>query len=226
MSIIKIRDRNNIRVYNTCASRVCLKGFSGKDYNFEASENGNYSMFPMPFSDIEYANSRNPDLFPTGILSFDESERDEIYEALNHPDWKDRIWTDETIEDALLHPTKTKLDRILAVRDILTIERIRGIMTKLINSKSKRPIDRVVDLVNDRFNELFTGKKVSKIIVVLPDALEKENAENKALKVKNAAMEEKLRKMEEQIAALMAAQKASIPAPAEKKPAGRPKKAE
>jgi len=223
VSIIKIRDRNNIRVYNTCASRVCLKGFSGKDYNFEASENGNHSMFPMPFSDIEYANSKNPDLFPTGILSFDESEREEIFEALNQPDWRDRFWTNESIEDALLHPTMAKMNKILAVRDVLTIERIRGIMTKLINSGSKRPIDCVVDLVNGRFNEIFAGRKVSRLVIHLPDALEKENSENKVLRAQNAALEEKLRKMEEQIEALMAARNAPAPAP-EKKPAGRPKK--
>lgn len=184
-------------------------------------------MYPMSFMDIEYANSRNPDIFPTGMLTFDESEREEIYEALNHSDWRDRIWTDETIEDALLHPTKSKMERILSVRDVLCIERIRGIMTKLINTKNYKILDKVVDLVNDRHNEISLGKRHSKLVVVLPDAVLKDDAEKKALKAKNEEMEEKIRKMEEMLATLLAAQNTTpVAVPSEKKSPGRPKKAE
>ena len=76
MSIIKLKDRSNIKVYNTCASRVCLKVIS-REYDFDAAEGGVYPMYPMSFMDIEYANSRNPDIFATGMLTFEESERDE-----------------------------------------------------------------------------------------------------------------------------------------------------
>lgn len=226
MSIIKLKDRSNIKVYNTCASRVCLKVIS-REYDFDAAVDGVYPMYPMSFMDIEYANSRNPEIFVTGMLTFEESERAEIYEALNHPDWRDRIWTDETIEDALIHPTKAKMERILAVRDVLTIERIRGIMTKVANSKTNKILDKVVELVNGRHAEIFAGKKRSQLSVALPESVLKDDAEKKALKADKENLENKLKEMEEKIALLMAMQSAApapTPEPEVKKPAGRPPK--
>lgn len=223
MSIIKLKDRDNIKVYNTCASTVCV-ATPRQEFKFEGASDGVWPMYQMSFSDIEHANSRNPDLFVSGILTFEESERDEIYRALNHHDWEERFWTDDLIEDALLRPTKAKMDRILAVRDVLTIERIRGVMTRIINTNIQKPIDRVIALVNERCQELFRGIKKSHIAVVLPESVIKEDEEKKALEKKNQEMEAKLRKMEEMLNALLAAQKSPEPAPSEKKPAGRPKK--
>lgn len=224
MSFIKLKDRSNIKVYNTCASRVCLKVIS-REYDFEAAEGGVYPMYPMSFTDVEYANSRNPEIFASGMLTFEESERDEIYEALNHPDWRDRIWTDETIEDALIHPTKAKMERILAVRDVLTIERIRGIMTKVANSKTNKILDKVVELVNGRHAEIFKGNKRSQLVVAIPESVLKDDAEKKALKADKENLENKLKEMEEKIALLMAMQSpAPAPEPEAKKPAGRPPK--
>ena len=229
MSNIKLKDRDNIKVYNTCASIVCMST-PRQEFRFEGASDGVWTMYQMSFADIEFANSRNPELFASGMLTFDESERNEIYCALNHSNWEERFWTDEIIEDALLRPTKAKMDRILAVRDVLTIERIRGVMTYIINTNIQKPIDRVISLVNDRCQELFRGIKKSRLVVILPDSVLKEDAEKKALKEKNDAMEAELRLMKEQIAALMAVQKApdsaQASAPVAKKPAGRPKKTE
>lgn len=184
-------------------------------------------MLIMSYDDIVTANGQNPDLFVTGMLTFDESERDEIYNSLNFPNWRERFWTEESIENALLFPTKAKMERILAVRDILTIERIRGKMTHLINKGPRRPIDDVIFLVNERCNELFRGIKVSRKQVALPEDLEDE--EKKSLKKENKDLQEQMRVMQEQIAALMAAQSAFKQEPAEKaapvkKSAGRPRK--
>lgn len=226
MSIINIKTRNNIRVYNYCLSRVCVKGVN-REYDFLGARDGVGYMIIMSFEDIVSANGQNPDLFVTGMLTFDESERDEIYNALNFPNWVERFWTEQSIENALLFPTKAKMERILAVRDILTIERIRGKMTRLINNGPRRPIDDVIFLVNERCNELFRGIKVSRKQVALPEELEDE--EKKSLKKENKDLQEQMSIMQEQIAALMTAQQnanTSVdPAPV-KKPAGRPKKTE
>jgi hypothetical protein len=214
--VIKLRDRNNIKVYNTTASRVCVRAAT-REYEFEGAVDGVYPMHPMSFADIEYVNSRNPDVFPTGLLTFEESERDEIYQALNHSDWEDRIWDDDMIKDALLRPTKVKMERILAVRDILTIERIRGVMTNIINTSIQKPIDRVIDAVNSRMQEILRGIKRSRLLVVLPEDIAKDDVEKSALKKKNDELENQLRAMQEQINALMEMKKEEKPSPVAKK---------
>lgn len=223
MSTIKLKDRSNIKVYNTCANFVSVRGMI-REFAFDAAKDGFYPVVNMSYDDIESANNRNPHLFATGILTFDESERDEIYDALHHPNWRETIWTDETIEDALTYPNKEKMDRIIAVRDVLTIDRIRGVMTKLIN-KGKRPIDKVVHVVNTRCNEIYTGKKVSEIVIALPDSIEKDDAEKKALKAENDKLAEQMKAMQDQIAALMAAQSNQEDKPeSEPEPTPSPKK--
>ena len=193
-----------------------MKGVS-RGYEFDGASNGVPYMIPISFTDIEFANSNNPDLFASGLLMFEEVDRDEVFNALGFSDWRDRVWTEESIENAILYPTKAKMNRILAVRDILTIERIRGKMTYLINTSTRRPIDTVIFLVNSRWQEILRGIKATKLEVRLPEEVEdKEKVELKAL---NEQMQEQMRIMQEQIAALMAAQSGSgnSSAPAEKK---------
>lgn len=174
-----------------------------REYEFEPAQDGIASMIPMSYTDIEYANSKNPNLFVTGLLTFSEHERDEIYNALNFPDWKDRFWTEESIADAILRPNVAKMQRILDVRDILTIERIRGAMTRIINTSIQRPIEKVIDLINDRWQEILRGQRVTKLEVSLPSDVIHEDKEKAALAAQNAQMEEKMREMERQIALLM-----------------------
>lgn len=225
INIAKIRDRSNIKVYNSCRSRVSFKGVN-KEVMFDGMRDGIPVMIPLSFMDIEFANSKNTDLFVSGILTFEESERDEIYEALGFPTWKERFWDEELIEDALMYPTVAKMNRILAVRDILTIERIRGKMLFLINTSIRKPIDNVINLVSQRWMELLRGRKVSNLTAILPE--EREDKEKQRLKMQNETLENELKAMKEQIAALMAMQQNAAPATPEpdvKKPAGRtPKK--
>lgn len=211
--VIDIKNRNNIKVYNHCVNRLCMRG-AIREYEFSPAQNGVPSMIPMSFTDIEFANSKNPELFVTGLLTFGESERDEIYNALSYPDWQERFWTEEGIEDAILHPTIAKMQKILAVRDILTIERIRGTMTRLINTSIRKPIDKVIDLINGRWQEILRGQRTTRIEVSLPTMLVKEDAEKVALAAQNAELSEKMRALEEQIALLMKAQGASSAAAA------------
>lgn len=186
------------------------------EFDFDGAKDGVPSMLLMSYTDIQFANSKNPNTFVTGLLMFEESERDEILSSLGFPDWQDRIWTEESIENALLYPTKAKMNRVLAVRDVHTIERIRGKMTHLINTSIRRPIDTVVFLVNSRCQEISRGISVTKLQVALPD--EVEDKEKVALEAQNRQMQEQMRIMQEQIAALMAAGNATPSAPAEKKP--------
>lgn len=153
-------------------------------------------MYPISFAELEFSNSRNPELFVTGILTFNENERDEVYTALGHPNWRDKFWSEEDIENALLYPTIAKMNRILAVQDILTIERIRGVLTSLNNSGIRKPIESVTTLVNLRFREILSGKKKTEILAKLPS--KEEDKEKEQLKKDKADLMEQLRKQQEE----------------------------
>ena len=188
-----------------------------RDFEFNPAQDGVPSMQTMSFADIEHANGNNPNLFVTGILTFGESERNDIYEELHFPEWQDRFWTEDEIEDALLYPTEKKMLKVLSVQDILTIERIRGVLTKLTNTSIQKPIDRVTTLVNGRWNELLRGQRTTSLEPMLPKNAIKDDVEKKALKEENMTLAAQLKAMQEQIAALQAAK--STPTTAEKKSA-------
>ena len=209
MLFINIRDRNNIQVLNHNPSFVSVRGAS-REYGFEGAKDGVPSIIPMPFSDIEFAHSRNPNLFATGILTFKESEREEVYSVLNISNWKDTIWTEENIENALLYPTKAKMERICTVKDILTIERIRGRMMHLCNAGIRRPIENVINVVNGRWKEIQHGQRVSTLAIFLP---EERDEEKNTLKMQNARLEQEMEEMKKMLAALMAAQQPTTPDP-------------
>lgn len=235
--ITNIKNRNNINVYNYGASKTCLTT-NVRGYEFAGATDGVPSMFPMSFTEIEYANSKNPELFVTGTLTFNENERDEIYNALGHPNWKEKFWSEEDIENALLYPTIAKMNRILAVQDIQTIERIRGSLINLNYNGIRKPIENVSVLVNARFREILIGKKRTEIVAKLP--AKEEDKEKEQLKADKAALEERLlnqqeefqkqiKQLQDQMKQIVSAQAKPVEekkptASVEKKPAGRPKK--
>lgn len=229
----KLADRNNINVYYYGHSYLALEA-NGHKFEFYGATDDTPTMNTMSFTDIEFANSRSP-VFYTGQLVFGENEREEMFLALGKPNWKETYWSEEDIENVLLRPTVESLNRMLRIRDIHTIERIRGRMTKLKNTALQRPSERVITLVNIRFDEILSGKMVSSKTVTTADAgITPAMEENKVLK-------EQLTKQQEEFARQMAAMQAEIqklkeqapatvviepePKPAPKKPAGRqPKK--
>lgn len=216
---INTRNRNNIQVLNYGSSFIGVRG-ALREFGFEGAKDGVPSMMLMSFADIEYANSKNPSLFANGVLTFREDERDEIYNALNIPNWKETLWTEESIENALLYPTKAKMQRICAVKDILTIERIRGKLTHLLNTGIRRPIENVINVVNGRWKEIQRGERVSAMNILLP---EENDEEKNALKAQNDHLAKELEEMKKMMASLLAAQGAPVEPPVEEKKEVRPK---
>lgn len=158
---------------------------------------------------------------------FEENEQDEIFNALNYPNWKETVWTEEEVEDVLLYPTIAKMQRVLAVKDINTIERIRGKMVFLNNTNLRKPIQNVIDVVNGRLFEIQRGRMRTELDLKLKipeDTVNKMSKENEELKKEKSEMADQMRRMREQLNSitqqLKAQQEASL---APKKP-GRPKK--
>jgi hypothetical protein len=236
---INIKSRNNIKVYYYGRSQLAYEA-DGRKYLFDGAEDGIPTVQTMSFSTIEAGNSKGL-MFATGTLVFDANEREEIFTALGRTDWRDTYWSEEDVDNLLLHPTVSELNRMLKIRDYPTIERIRGRMTYLKNTALQRPSERVIELVNHRSEEVQKGIiKSSKVVTAADAGITKEMEDNSALKSQNAQLKEELEKqkgdfeskfslLQEQLAQLLAiqskpAEEKQSAAPVEKKPAGRPKK--
>lgn len=157
---MSIRDKNDIRVYNECPFQVNLVG-QRRDYIFPPCEDGEPTMNFVNFDEIEYAHSRGK-LFTIGLLIFDEAEQEKLYEALGIKDWQKKVWRNSEIEDAIMNPTLEKMQRIIDVKDMITLERIRGMMVRFVNEK-RDVSQNVINVINTRFKELNSGNTTSKI---------------------------------------------------------------
>lgn len=157
---MSIRNKNDIRVYSELPFQINLVG-QHREYVFPACIDGEPSMNFVDWSDIEYAHSRG-NLFSNGLLIFDESEREEIYQELRIKDWKKKVWFDKDIVDAIENPTLDKMQRIIDIKDLQTFERIRGKVVYYTNNNMNIS-QKVVSIVNARYRELTSGITGSKI---------------------------------------------------------------
>lgn len=193
---MKIQDNQNIKVLNYGTSPVTVKT-ANREYLFDGAVDGVPTVFYMSFQDIEYINSRST-VFRTGMLVFEKEQQNEIYVALNIPNWEEVVLFEDIIEDMILNPTEENLKRIIAIKDIFIFERIRGKLVYFINQGTEDVSNKVTDVVNQRFKEINSGVSKSKIIFkkeVKPIVVE--NEEVQELKAQLAQMQEMMSKMME-----------------------------
>lgn len=183
------RGKKDIRVFNECPFSVNLVG-QRRDYIFPPATDGEPTMNFVDFDEIEYAHSRGK-VFSIGLLTFAEEDREGMYAALGIKDWQSKVWTNEEIEDIITHPSMDKMQKVIDIRDIISLERVRGMMVKFMNEK--RDISQnVINIINARFRELNAGNYNTNIEIrpadveqkVSPsevDELKKQMAEMKAL---------------------------------------------
>ena len=148
------RGKKDIRVFNECPFSVNLVG-QRRDYIFPPATDGEPTMNFVDFDEIEYAHSRGK-VFSIGLLTFAEEDREGMYAALGIKDWQSKVWTNEEIEDIIMHPSMDKMQKVIDIRDIISLERVRGMMVKFMNEK--RDISQnVINIINARFRELNAG---------------------------------------------------------------------
>lgn len=219
---INIKDRDNIKVYYYGKSPLAVEA-NGRKYLFDAAEEGRPSIHMMSFTTIELSNSRSP-VFLTGTLVFNESERNEMFKALGNLEWQDAYWSELDIDDLLTRPTVDALNRMLRIRDMLTIERIRGRMIFLRNTSMTPPGEKVAAAINARFDEIQRGVlKSTKTATVIDTGMSGEAVEAERLQSENSVLKKMLEEMNAKIEALASA---TVEPVVEKKSAGRPKKTE
>ena len=190
-----IRDKNDIRVYNECPFQVNLVG-QKREYIFPPCLDGEPTMNFVNFDEIEYAHSRYKN-FSIGLLIFDEAEQDGLYEALGLKDWKNKVWFNKDIEDIILNPTLDKMQRVIDIKDLITLERVRGKMVYFVN-QGRDVSQNVINIINQRYREITSGIANSKIVIRQTD-VEKSVSSNEVEELKKQLSQ--MQKLMEQMAA-------------------------
>lgn len=130
------------------------------------------SSLPFSADEISQINSKAP-VFKVGLLWFEPEFQKELYEEVCHiRDWQD-ILSDADIEDAIIHPTIEKLNRILAIQNPMYFERCYGIYMGLRNANCALQRN-VITVMNMRYKEMRhkkfdTGIKLTKSMITEPD---------------------------------------------------------
>lgn len=159
-------DIQNINVLNYNEYDVYVDT-SREKYKFSASRDGEIpSIVPMPLNELQYIAS-NTNGIHTGLLTFDDEDKEEIFKLLRIPDWK-KILTNEDIKRILLNPTIEELQQILDIDNQAYFDRIRVIMFKLI-SNGESITKKVSDIIDQRYNELKRKQRISSIVLKKKD---------------------------------------------------------
>lgn len=187
------RGKKDVRVYNECPFQVNLVG-QRRDYIFPPCLDGEPTMNFVDFEEIEYAHSRG-NLFTLGQLIFDEADQDGMYQALGIKNWKSKVWFNKDIEDIILNPTLDKMQRVIDIKEVITFERVRGMMVRFMN-EGRDVSQNVINLINARYRELNAGNTTTKIVIRPADVEQKVSVDEvESLKRQLAEMQKMMSKM-------------------------------
>jgi len=180
-------DKNTVfNVYNEYDGNIYApSAYNDLGYKFERSnEIGEPSITPVVFSDVQLINNKSA-IFRNGTLRFDADLEDEIYKELRIMPDKNYLTKDE-IEDIILNTDTDKLEKLIAITSMNTIEKVRSILIKLDNTNEYDIPKRVFDVVNARIYELAKGSVRSEIKLIVKKTIE---PKVKEVKTKSAETE-------------------------------------
>ena len=199
-----------VKVFNHSISSINLPG-QFREYYLEGIR-GVPTVLTMPFSDVEYINSRTP-VFRNGRVQFDENERDDIYHALYLDNWKDTVLFDEEIDRIIRENDMDAAARFVKIADVAEIHRVRSHMVALQNDDGAEISNRMIDIINQRYDEINRGVRNSEINLGKAKERAKQDEDPRI-----TAMMEQMAALQAQLAAMQTA-----PAPAPKKQTTRKK---
>lgn len=172
-----------------------------RGYLVEAMKNGIPTRLPLELEEIRYINTSS-NAFKLGLLFFDESVEQEMYEKeLRIHYWRDILRPSE-IKNILLNADIEGLTRILNIKDIVVFEIVRGIFTQLKNENYNISV-RVDKIISQRFTELNNRIYDTRILLkpkdveipITPQDVESIKQENSEMKTEI----ESLKQMVEQL---------------------------
>lgn len=195
-----------VKVFNHSISSINLPG-QFREYYLEGSR-GVPTVLTMPFSDVEYINSRTP-VFRNGRVQFDEKERDDIYHALYLDNWKDTVLFDEEIDRIIRENDMDAAARFVKIADVAEIHRVRSHMVALQNDDGAEISNRMIDIINQRYDEINRGVRNSEINLGKAKERAKQDEDPRIM-----AMMEQMAALQAQLEAMQtASQTATAPAP-------------
>ena len=203
-----------VKVFNHSISAINLPG-QFREYYLDGNR-GVPPVLTMPFSDVEYINSRTP-VFRNGRVQFAENERDDIYHALYLDNWKDTVLFDEEIDRIIRDNDMDAAERFIKITDVAEIHRVRSHMVALQNDDNAEISNRMIDIINQRYDEINRGVRNSAISITKAKKRVQEDEYPRL-----TAMMEQMAALQAQLAALQTAQAAPVKAaPAPKKQTSR-----
>ena len=148
-----------VKIYNHNVNDIGIKG-QLREYLLPGSR-GVPTVLTMPFSEVEYVNSRSP-IFRNGTGQFDPETRESVYKALYLDNWQDTVLFDEEIERIIRENDMDSAEKFLNVTDVFTIQRIRGHLISLTNDSDIDISRRMIDLIEFRYDEINHGIRQTK----------------------------------------------------------------
>ena len=217
---MSIKENVSIPVLNYNESNVCIPT-NISTHILPPAVDGVPSVDYLSFAEINYVNGIS-DCFRTGMVRFDDNDKEEVYSALNIANWEN-ILTNDEIRDILLNPTIDGLQRIIDVTNRSIFDRIRTIFVSLKENTDNDISNRVIKIMETREQEFKRGVYNTQIVLKPKDIPEKSvsNDEINAIKEQNAMLMEQLAEMQKMIASLKN-DKAETSNKKKKKKVGRP----
>jgi restriction endonuclease Mrr len=165
------------------------------------------------------------EVFRTGRLQFEESIEAEMFEELDIYKPEEVLRAHEII-DIIENPTKEKLERVVQIKDLNTIDLFRCLVVSYRNMGTQDISDRVVNVVEKRRNEIYLDPMAeSKIKITKTKAeIDREAEQNALEKMISKQLQDAEKKAEEKYAKKIAELEAKLASESkEPKTAGRPK---
>lgn len=216
---MSIKENVSIPIFNYNESNICIPT-NVSTHILPPAIDGVPSVDYLSFAEINYINGIS-DCFRTGLVRFDDNDKEEIYKALNIGNWED-IMTNNEIREILLNPTIEGLQKIIDITNVSIFDRIKTIFVSLKENTDNDISNRVIKIMETREQEFKRGIYKSQIVLKPKDVPEKtvSNDEINAIKEQNTMLMEQLAEMQKMIASLKT-NKVETDVPEVKK-AGRP----
>lgn len=216
---MSIKENVSIPIFNYNESNICIPT-NVSTHILPPAIDEVPSVDYLSFAEINYINGIS-DCFRTGLVRFDDNDKEEIYKALNIANWED-ILTNNEIREIFLNPTIEGLQKIIDITNVSIFDRIKTIFVSLKENTDNDISNRVIKIMETREQEFKRGIYKSQIVLKPKDVPEKtvSNDEINAIKEQNTMLMEQLAEMQKMIASLKT-NKVETDAPEVKK-AGRP----
>ena len=218
-----LNDGSIINVYNHNEGIVTVPShINPVGHMFTEASQENPSIIPLTFGEIRFINGQSK-IFREGFLKFEPEVEEEVFKALQVHNWKD-IMSEKDIMDMILNPTQAKLERIIKITSISMFERIRNILTKMKNVGMYDISNRVVEIIEYRYQELYRNRTKSELVVTKTkqETIEEVKSDLISSEIQKIRAELEV-KIRAEIQAEMSSKEKEVPA-IPKKPSGRPPK--